>query len=78
MNDAPGTVDAHAATFSTPDHSTTPPLTGLAAVDRVVAREPEIAALPVTERAAAHEDLHRELEAILTRDPGHPSGLTGS
>lgn len=54
------------------------PRTGLDAVDRVLAREDEISRLPVTERAAAYEDLHRELERILSEDPGRlPHGLVG-
>ena len=55
------------------------PRTGLDAVDRVLAREDEISRLPVTERAAAYEDLHRELERILSEDPGKlPPGLVAA
>ncbi|RLZ03226.1 hypothetical protein CWC38_06870 [Kocuria tytonicola] len=55
------------------------PRTGLDPVDRVLAREDEISRLPVTERAAAYEDLHRELERILNEDPGKlPHGLVAA
>lgn len=58
--------------------ATEPPRTGLDPVDRVLAREAEIAELPVTRRAAAYEVLHAELERILEERPGPlPSGLTG-
>lgn len=58
--------------------ATEPPRTGLDPVDRVLAREAEIAELPVTQRAAAFEALHTELERILEERPGSlPSGLTG-
>lgn len=62
-----------------PDQGATePPRTGLDPVDRVLAREAEIAELPVTQRAAAFEALHTELERILEERPGSlPSGLTG-
>lgn len=55
------------------------PRTGLDPVDRVLAREVEISRLPVTERAAAYEELHQELERILSEDPGKlPHGLTAA
>ena len=48
-------------------------------MDRVLAREANIAALPVTEQAAAYEVLHEELERILNASPGSlPTGLTDS
>ncbi|MDO4919874.1 hypothetical protein [Kocuria sp.] len=57
-------------------HATASPRTGLDPVDRVLAREADIARLPVTERAAAYEELHAELERILSEDPGKlPQGL---
>ncbi|RKQ36117.1 hypothetical protein [Kocuria tytonis] len=55
-----------------------PPRTGLDAVDRVLARASGIARLPVTERAAAYDSLHGELERILAADPASlPTGLSG-
>ena len=56
-----------------------PPHTGLDPVDRVLAREANIAALPVTEQAAAYEVLHEELERLLNASPGSlPAGLIDS
>ena len=56
-----------------------PPHTGLDPVDRVLAREAEIAALPVTEQAAAYDALHEELEQILNASPSSlPAGLVDS
>ena len=56
-----------------------PPHTGLDPVDRVLAREADIAALPVTEQAAAYEALHGELEQILNASPNSlPAGLVES
>lgn len=54
------------------------PTTGLDAVDRVLAKAASVDDLPVHERAAAHRELHAELEAILNQQPGSlPSGLMG-
>ena len=60
------------------EERTEPPHTGLAAVDRVLAREADISALPVTEQPAAYEALHEELERVLEAPPGSlPAGLIG-
>ncbi|CAL8897336.1 hypothetical protein KVA01_13240 [Kocuria varians] len=60
------------------DERPAPPHTGLDPVDRVLAREAEIALLPVTERSAAYEALHAQLERVLEERPGAlPTGLTG-
>lgn len=54
------------------------PVTGLDSVDRVLAKEAAVSELPVNERAAAYQELHAELEAILNQQPGSlPTGLTG-
>ena len=62
------------------DHagSAAAPVTGLDSVDRVLAKEAAVSGLPVNERAAAYQELHAELEAILNQQPGSlPTGLTG-
>lgn len=54
------------------------PVTGLDAVDRVLAKDAAVSELPVNERAAAYQELHTELEAVLHQQPGSlPTGLTG-
>ena len=54
------------------------PVTGLDAVDRVLAKDAAVSELPVNERAAAYQQLHAELEAVLDQQPGSlPAGLTG-
>lgn len=54
------------------------PVTGLDSVERVLAKEAAVSELPVNERAAAYQELHAELEAILNQQPGSlPTGLTG-
>lgn len=51
------------------DAEATPPVTGLADVDRVLAREASVRELPIERQAAAYGRLHDELEAVLAREP---------
>lgn len=54
------------------------PVTGLDAVDRVLTKDSAVSELPLNERAAAYQELHTELEAVLHQRPGSlPTGLTG-
>lgn len=54
------------------------PVTGLDAVDRVLTKDAAVSELPVNERAAAYQQLHAELEAVLNQQPGSlPTGPTG-
>lgn len=70
----------HAEPVATPEspEADSVPVTGLDAVDRVLAREAAVSALPVEDRAAAYQALHDELEHILNQRPGSlPTELTG-
>ena len=58
------------------DAAPAPPVTGLADVDRVLAREAGVRELPIHRQAAAYEQLHDELEAVLAREPAAPAAGT--
>lgn len=70
---AVGGVDGPAsAATEPPDGEPGPPATGLAEVDRVLAREARVRELSIPQQAAAYEQLHDELAAVLDREPGVP------